>query len=85
MTLARRGRSRARRRGLSRPTRKRGESSARYWARFSPGIVLIREIAQRMVKREAESRSHVVSRNRPPLTNKLKEGDQRQRIGTRVA
>ena len=30
-----------------------------YWARFSPGIVLIRELSLRLVKREAERRAPV--------------------------
>jgi hypothetical protein len=32
-----------------------------YWARFSPGIILIRSIAQRLVKREAERRARVMA------------------------
>lgn len=28
-----------------------------YWARFSPGIILIREISLRLVKKEAERRA----------------------------
>jgi hypothetical protein len=27
-----------------------------YWARFSPGIIVIREIAQRLIKKDAEAR-----------------------------
>ena len=38
-----------------------------YWARFSPGIVLIREIAQRIVKRDAELRAHAVANTRPAV------------------
>jgi hypothetical protein len=34
-----------------------------YWARFSVGIVLIREFAQRLIKREAERRAHALSGN----------------------
>ena len=34
-----------------------------YWARFSAGIVLIRELSMRLVKREAERRAQVVAQS----------------------
>jgi len=39
----------------------------RYWAAFSPGIVLIRQIAVRMVKQEAEHRARPSARMDPSL------------------
>jgi hypothetical protein len=38
-----------------------------YWARFSPGIIVIREIAQRLIKTNAEARAGQSSRVMPRL------------------